>query len=97
MPTFITLGTFTDQGMRAIKDTTKRADMAKEIASKFGVKITQTYWTMGNYDVVTICEAADEASVMALGLASQASGNIRFQTLKAYSKEEIDAVLKKIP
>ena len=68
MLTYIVLGSFTDQGLRTIKDTTKRADAAKEMAARFGVKM-EIYWTQGQYDLVTICEADDEAAISAFGLA----------------------------
>ena len=68
MLTYIVLGSFTDQGLRTIKDTTKRADAAKEAAARFGVKM-EIHWTQGQYDLVTICEADDEAAIAAFGLA----------------------------
>jgi uncharacterized protein with GYD domain len=96
MVTYLALGTFTDQGLRSIKDTTKRADAAKEIAARFGVKM-EIYWTQGQYDLVTVCEGADEASISAFGLATAAAGNVRFQTLRAFTKDEMNGILAKLP
>ncbi|MBS0466295.1 MAG: GYD domain-containing protein, partial [Proteobacteria bacterium] len=53
MATYIALCNFTDQGIRTVKDTTKRADAVKEAASKFGAKMSQIYWTLGPYDLIT--------------------------------------------
>ena len=50
--------------------------------------MTQIYWTMGKYDVVAIIEAPDDASATAFALAIGMAGNIRMQTLKAFSKDE---------
>ena len=61
MLTYIVLASFTDQGIRTVKDTTKRADAAKDLAGRFGVKMREIYWTQGQYDLVTLCEAGDEA------------------------------------
>jgi uncharacterized protein with GYD domain len=97
MLNYLVLGTFTDQGIRTIKDTTKRAEMAREFAGKFGVKLREIYWTQGQYDLVTLCEADDEASISAFGLAIASQGNIRFQTLRALTRDEMAAVVKKLP
>ena len=69
MVTYIGLSNFTDQGMRTVKDCTKRADAVKEAAKKFGVTMTQIYWTLGKYDSVAIIEAPDDASATAFALA----------------------------
>lgn len=97
MVTYITLAKFTDQGIRTIKDTTKRADMAKEMAGKFGVKMTNIFWTTGDYDMVTISEAADDESISAFGLMLSSAGNVRLQSLKAFNREEMSRILSKIP
>ena len=49
MPTYIVLGQFTDQGIRNVKDTPKRAQALKDMAKKFGATITAVYWTLGQY------------------------------------------------
>lgn len=96
MVTFIALSNFTDQGMRSIKDSTKRADAVKEAAKKFGATMTQIYWTAGKYDLVAFIEAPDEASAMAFALAIGMAGNVRTQTLRAFSKDEMDGILGKL-
>ncbi|GGC98166.1 GYD domain-containing protein [Undibacterium terreum] len=97
MVTYISLAKFTDQGMRTVKDTTKRADMAKELSGKFGVKMTHIYWTMGEYDMVSITEAEDDAAITAFGYALSANGNVRFSALKAYNRDEVNKILSKLP
>ncbi|MBK5205922.1 MAG: GYD domain-containing protein [Polaromonas sp.] len=96
MLTFITLCNFTDQGIRTIKDSTKRADMVVEAASKFGSKMTHLYWTQGQYDLISIIEAPDEESAAAFGLAIASGGNIRMQTLRAFNKNEMNTILAKM-
>lgn len=96
MATYIVLTNFTDQGIRNVKDSTKRADAVKEIAKKFGCTAKELYWTLGSYDVVGIFEAPDDASMTALGLAIGAGGNVRTQTMRAYSREEMNGVLAKL-
>jgi uncharacterized protein with GYD domain len=97
MPTFISLFSFTDQGIRNVKETTKRAAAAREMAKKFGCTIKEMYWTLGQYDVVTIIEAPDAAQAAAFGMAVGSMGNVRGQTLTAFSADEVNAMLGKLP
>lgn len=96
MPTYIVLGQFTDQGVRSVKDTTKRAEAFKEMASKAGATVKEVYWTLGHYDLVTIVEAPDDVSATALFLSAGALGNIRTQSLRAFSADEMGRVLGKM-
>jgi uncharacterized protein with GYD domain len=90
------LANFTDQGIRNIKDTTKRADAFKELAKSLGATVKDVYWTLGQYDVAAVVEAPDDAIVTALGLTMGKSGNVRTQTLRAFSRADMDAVLGKV-
>lgn len=97
MLNYVVLASFTDQGIRTVKDTTKRADAAREMAAKFGVKMTEIFWTQGQYDLVTLCQAQDEASIAAFGLALTSAGNVRFQTMRAFNRDEMNGILAKLP
>ncbi|MFI5446111.1 GYD domain-containing protein [Polaromonas sp. UC242_47] len=96
MLTYIALSNFTDQGIRNVKDTTQRAEAVKEAGKKFGAKMTQIYWTLGKYDVVAIIEAPDDASATAFALAIGMAGNVRTQTLRAYTATEMNGILGKL-
>jgi uncharacterized protein with GYD domain len=97
MATYIGLATFTDQGLRTAKDTVKRADAAREFGTKFGVQMKDIHWTLGAYDLVIECEAKDEAAMAAYALAIAAAGNVRFQSLRAFDRDEMTALLQKMP
>jgi uncharacterized protein with GYD domain len=97
MATYITVGNFTDQGIRGVRDTTKRAAAVREAARKAGVTMKEIYWTMGQFDVIVIFEAPDDASMSVVSLAIGAAGNVRGQTLRAYAREEMDVILRKMP
>ena len=90
------LGSFTDQGIRSVKDTTKRADAFKELAKGSGVTVKDIYWTLGQYDIVAIAESPDDTTMTALGLALGKSGNVRTQTLRAFSASDMNAILAKV-
>ncbi|MEJ6023689.1 GYD domain-containing protein [Ramlibacter sp. PS4R-6] len=95
MASYVVLAQFTEQGIRAVKETVSRADAAKEAASKFGAKMKDIYWVQGQYDLVTFIEG-DEQAVTAFGLALASQGNVKFQTLRAFSRDEMSAILKKV-
>ena len=97
MATFIVLGSFTDQGIRNIKDSPKRADAFKAMAKKLGATVKDIYWTLGHYDIITIVEAPDAATATSLGLAVASLGNVRTETLTAFSGDEIGRILGKMP
>jgi uncharacterized protein with GYD domain len=96
MATFIALGNFTDQGIRNVKDTVKRADAVKEAAQKAGVQMKEIMWTLGSYDMVVTFEAPDDAAMTAFALAIGAAGNVRTQTLRAFNRNEMAAILAKM-
>lgn len=96
MATYIVLSNFTEQGVRSVKETTKRADMVKELAGKFGVTAKEFYWTLGHHDVVVVFEAPDDASMTALGLAIGSLGNVRTETMRAFSRDEMNGILRKL-
>ena len=96
MATYIVLGKFTEQGIRNVKDTTKRAEALRDMANKAGVTVKEVYWTLGRYDVMTILEAPNEESVTALGLSIGALGNVRTETFRAFSADEIGRIVGKV-
>jgi len=96
MATYVLLASFTDQGIRNVKETTKRAEAFRELAKRAGATVKDLYWTLGQYDVVTILDAPDAATVTALGLSVGALGNVRTQTLPAFSAAEMGAILSKM-
>jgi uncharacterized protein with GYD domain len=97
MATYIVLANFTDQGVRNIKDSPKRADAYKAMAKKAGVTVKELYWTLGHYDLVIVLDAPDAATVTAVGLATASLGNVRTETLTAFSADEIGRVIGKMP
>ena len=96
MATFIALGNFTDQGIRNVKDTVKRADMVKEAAQKAGVTMKDIMWTLGAHDMVVTFDAPDDAAMTAFALAVGAAGNVRTQTMRAFNRSEMSAILAKL-
>ena len=96
MATYIMLANFTDQGIRNVKDSVKRAETFKELAKGAGVTVKDLYWTLGQYDIVAIADAQDETTVTALGLTLAKAGNVRTQTLRAFSAADMTKILAKV-
>ena len=97
MATYISLVQFTDKGIHAAKETTQRiADWAAKVQSK-GVSIKQMYWTLGQYDQVCIFEAPDDETAASVLLAADMLGNIRTQTMRAFTASEMEKILAKVP
>ena len=96
MATYIVLGQFTDQGIKNVTDTTKRADKLREMGQRAGAAIKEVYWTIGQYDIATIIEAPDDATVTALLLSVGKLGNVRTQTLRAFSASEMQGILGRV-
>ncbi|WP_445219324.1 GYD domain-containing protein [Bradyrhizobium sp. Pa8] len=96
MVTYVVLANFTDQGVRNVKDSPKRADAFKEMAKTFGVTVKEIVWTQGRYDVVTVLEAPDEAAAMSLSLSLSALGNVRTETLRAFSAADMTNIVGKM-
>jgi uncharacterized protein with GYD domain len=96
MPTYILLGNFTEQGIRAIKDTTKRAEALRQMGGKLGVTVKETYWTLGRYDVALIADASNDEAMSTFGLSIGALGNVRTEILRAFTPGEIGPILSRI-
>jgi uncharacterized protein with GYD domain len=96
MPTYISLNNFTHQGIANVKDTTKRADAFKTAAKKAGCTVKEIYWTLGQYDAITILEAPDDASATAVLMSLGKLGNISTQTLRAFTAAELAPILDKV-
>jgi uncharacterized protein with GYD domain len=97
MPTYISLVQFTDKGIQAAKQTTQRiAKWAAEVQSK-NVSVKQMYWTLGQYDQVCVFEAPDDQTAASVLLTADMLGNIRTQTMRAFTTSEMDKILSKMP
>ena len=88
MPAYITLAAFTDQGARNIKESPDRYEAFKTAAEAAGVSIKSVHWTTGAYDIVIVAEGSEDA-VMSLALKTATLGNVRTQTMRAFSVAEM--------
>jgi len=96
MATHIAVINFTDQGIRNIKESPNRLTAAGKLAESLGVKVKQAFWTFGQFDMVVIVEGADDA-IAAWMYKVGSMGNIRSTTLRAFTAEEMQKIVAKIP
>jgi uncharacterized protein with GYD domain len=97
MATFITTVQFTEQGIKAVRDTCDRAEALMATAERLGVKVTGLYWTLGAFDGVLILEAPNEATATAALLHLGSLGNLRTQTARAFDAAEMQKILGLLP
>ena len=96
MATFVSTIKLTEQGLKTIKETTKRAASIKAAAKKMDVKVTNVFWTLGAYDGLLIFEAPDDETATALMLHIGTNGNVQTTTVRAFTATEMDGILAKM-
>ena len=96
MPTFVSLVNFTGQGVQNVQESPKRAEAFRAMAADMGLKVEAMYYTLGQYDMVVIVEGPEDA-VMASLLKVSSLGNIRMQTLKGFSVDDMKGFISKMP
>lgn len=96
MPHYVCLVSFTQEGLKNLKATTKRARAFAEKIEKQGVRIESTYWTVGRYDLVHIFEAPDDEKAAALAFSLGALGNVRTETLRAFDIDEMEKIVEDV-
>ena len=93
MATFISLIDYTEQGLRNIKESPKRAGAFIEAARAAGASVKGLYWTIGGHDGVLILEAPDDQTAASILLTLGRAGNVRTQTLRAFDRPEMESIL----
>ena len=97
MATYVALVNFTQQGAATIKDGATRLDAAKQALRALGGDLKGWYLTLGRYDVVFVFEAPDDATAAKGLLALASQGNVRTETLRAFTEEEYRQILAGLP
>ena len=97
MATYIGLLSYTEQGLKNMKQVPARLASARKAATKYGCKLVSYHMTFGPYDAVAVIEGKDEESVAALVLATAGQGNIGSLTMRAFNEAEIKRIIAKLP
>ena len=94
MATYISLLTYTDQGIRNAKGSPERQQQAEDQLRQLGGRFIENYLTMGEYDYVLVWEAPDDEAAARFMLTLGAAGNIRTKTLKAFPRDQAQSILR---
>ena len=97
MPTYITLGKWTQKGFEKVKESAVRLDAFKKVIQSSGGKLKDFYMVMGQYDMVIITEAPDDESVAKTMLTSGSKGNVSTMTFRAFTEEEYRKIMAALP
>ena len=89
MPTYITLSNLTDQGIRNMKDLSRRLQNAEQTFEQMGAQLREVYMVMGQYDYIVIAEAPDDETMARVSLTIAGQGNVRTQTFRAFDRSEM--------
>jgi uncharacterized protein with GYD domain len=84
MPTYIALANWTDRGAQHVKESPQRVDMARKELAEMGGEFKSLYMTLGDYDLVFVYEAPDDAVAARFMLLLGQKGMVRTRTLKAF-------------
>ena len=97
MPTYIQLFRWTDQGIRNVKASPDRVAAAGQAIQSMGGELKAIYVTTGQYDFVGVLEAPDDETVTKFALALGSAGNVRTETLRAFSLDEFRQLTAALP
>jgi uncharacterized protein with GYD domain len=97
MATYISLVKYTQQGISRIKESPSRLDDAKKSYESMGAEIKQFYLVTGQYDIVVIFEAEDNATAAKVALATGSLGNVKTETLLAFTEDEYQKIIGELP
>ena len=90
MATYVSLVTWTEQGIKNFPDTIRRADEFSRYVQGHGGKVREVLWTYGEYNLVSI---SDDEKAVAAFLRLGSAGNVRTRTLRAFNSKEMDAII----
>lgn len=96
MPTFVSTVNFTEQGLRDIKASPKRAEAFKSMAEEMGVSVKELLWTQGPFDGLIVLDAPDDETVAELLLRLSGFGNVTTQTAQAFNASQMQTIIDRI-
>jgi uncharacterized protein with GYD domain len=93
MPTYVALVNWTEQGIKNFPDTIRRAEEFSRYVRGFGGKVRESLWIVGEYDLVQLCEFANDEKAFAAFLWLESAGNVRTRTMRAFNVNEMEAII----
>ena len=97
MATYITLLKYTEQGIKAIKESPSRVEKARQLLKSLGGELKSFHLVQGRYDAVITLEAPNDEVVAKVALTIGAQGNVRTETTRAFTEEEYRKIISGLP
>ena len=97
MATYISLISYTQEGVQKMKDSPARLEKAKKLFMSAGGDLKAFYLTMGQYDAVSIMEAPDDETATRLALIIGGQGAVRTETMRAFPEDEYAKIIASLP
>ncbi len=97
MAAYISLINFAQKGIESIKQSPARLDAAKRLYKSMGAELKQFYLTLGRYDAVVIAEAPDDETAAKVAITLGSAGNVRTETLRAFTEDEYKKIIAALP
>ena len=94
MPTYVMLSTLTPEGSKTLHQRPDRVEEVNREIEGFGCKLVAQYALLGQYDFLTILEAADNETVAHLSVDLASRGTMKTQTLPASPLPDLIEKLK---
>jgi uncharacterized protein with GYD domain len=94
--TYVVLVNWTETGIKNVREAPARFDQAKKVLSEMGGTFKDFYLTMGDFDMVAVCEAPDDAVAARFALTLGMQGNIRTKTLKAFPEAAFREIIRSL-
>jgi len=95
MTTYVSLINWTEQGIKNFRDTTQRAEEFSRLVESTGGRVRELLWTVGEYDIVCVADFPDDEAGVAALLKVGSAGNIRSNTLRAFSADEMADIIRR--
>jgi uncharacterized protein with GYD domain len=97
MVSFVILGTFTEQGIKNIKNVAQLRQAAEQWTTGHGGRVVANYTTLGQYDFVFIIEVPSPDTVLEGAFLFGSQGEVHTQTLLAFPADEAASIAQRLP
>lgn len=97
MATYVSLVKYTEQGIKAIKESPSRLEKAKQGLKALGGELKSFHLVQGRYDAIVIAELPNDEAVAKFALSTSSQGNVRTETVRAFTEEEFRRIVSGLP
>jgi uncharacterized protein with GYD domain len=96
MPLYAVLATWTEEGIRTVKQAPQRSEALRRAVEAAGGRVLSLLHTMGTYDLVATLELPSDEAANELMLRAGMQGFVRTTTLKGWSAADFAQLAQKL-